>query len=98
LKLNAQDADARFNYEFVKRKLEELKQQQQKQDQPNNTPPSEAAKKAKAEADEAVSRREYAKALVIMEKHLEKDSTTAYYSDYIERLKEVNGVQDSVKH
>jgi len=33
LKLNAQDADARFNHEFVKKKLEELKQQQQQQQQ-----------------------------------------------------------------
>ena len=31
LKLNRQDADAKFNYEFVKQKLEEIKQQQQKQ-------------------------------------------------------------------
>jgi len=33
LKLNAQDPDAKFNHEFVKRKLEELKQQQQQQQQ-----------------------------------------------------------------
>jgi Ca-activated chloride channel homolog len=34
LKLNPQDADAKFNHEFVKKRLEELKQQQQqKQDQ-----------------------------------------------------------------
>jgi Ca-activated chloride channel homolog len=33
LKLNQQDADAKFNYEFVKQKLEELKQQQQQQKQ-----------------------------------------------------------------
>jgi Ca-activated chloride channel homolog len=32
-KLNPQDADAKFNYEFVKRKLEELKQEQQKSQQ-----------------------------------------------------------------
>ena len=31
VKLNPQDADAKFNYEFVKKKLEELKQQQQRQ-------------------------------------------------------------------
>jgi Ca-activated chloride channel family protein len=31
-RLNPQDADAKFNHEFVKRKLEELKQQQQQQD------------------------------------------------------------------
>jgi Ca-activated chloride channel family protein len=33
LKLNSQDPDARFNYEFVKKKLEELKKQQQQQQQ-----------------------------------------------------------------
>lgn len=33
MKLNAQDADAKNNYEFVKKKLEELKQQQQQQKQ-----------------------------------------------------------------
>jgi Ca-activated chloride channel homolog len=33
LKLNPQDADARFNYEFVKKRLEELKKQQQQQQQ-----------------------------------------------------------------
>jgi len=33
LKLNAKDGDAKFNYEFVKKKLEELKQQQQQQKQ-----------------------------------------------------------------
>jgi len=31
MKLNGQDTDAKFNYEFVKKKLEELKQQQQQQ-------------------------------------------------------------------
>lgn len=36
LKLNPQDADAKFNYQFVKKKLEELKQQQQKQQNQQN--------------------------------------------------------------
>jgi Ca-activated chloride channel family protein len=98
MKLNPQDGDAKFNHEFVKKRLEELEQQQKKQDQQKNIQPSEAAKKAKAEADEAVRQREYAKALDIMQKQLAQDETTAAYSDYIERLKEVNGVQDSTKH
>jgi Ca-activated chloride channel family protein len=98
VKLNPMDADAKFNYDFVKRKLEELKQQQQQKDQPNKIQPSEAAKKAKAEADEAVRHREYAKALKIMENQLELDPTTSYYADYVQRLKEVNGVQESNKH
>src|SRR5262249_7038875 len=70
LKLNPQDADAKFNLEYVKKQLEELKKQQQQKDQPNNIEPSEAAKKAKAQADEAVNRREYSKALEIMENQL----------------------------
>jgi len=100
LKLDSQDPDARFNKEFVKKKLEELKQQQQQQqkNQPNNIEPSEEAKKAKAAADDAVRRRDYAKALEIMETQLSKDPTTSYYSDYIQRLKDVNGVQETAKH
>jgi Ca-activated chloride channel family protein len=99
MKLNPQDDDAKFNHEFVKKRLEELKQQQQQQksDQ-RNIQPSEEAKRAKAKADEAVRQREYAKALQIMETQLAKDETTAYYSDYIQRIKEVTGVQDPDKH
>ena len=93
LKLNPQDADAKFNLDFVKKKLEELSEQ--KQNKPDNIKPSEAAKKAKAEADEAVRRHEYRRALDIMQKQLDQDPTTAYYNDYIERLKEINGIQDT---
>lgn len=97
LKLDPQDVDAKFNRDLVKKKLEELKQQQQKQNDQKNVQPSEAAKQAKAKADEAVRQREYTKALDIMQKQLEQDETTAYYSDYINRLKEVTGVQDSAR-
>jgi Ca-activated chloride channel family protein len=95
--LDAQDVDAKFNLEFVKKKLEELKQQQKQNDQQKNIQPSEDAKRAKAAADEAVQRRDYAGALDIMQKQLAKDPTTAYYNDYIQRLKEVNGVQEAPK-
>ena len=99
MKLNKQDGDAQYNYEFVKKKIEELKQQQQqKQNQQKPPDPSEDAKKAKAEADAAVKRREYPKALEIMETQLKKDPTTAAYSDYIQRLKEITGVQEHINH
>ncbi len=94
IKLNTNSADAEFNYEFVKHRLEELKQQQQSQpDQQPPPEPSEEAKQAKAAADEAVRRRDYRRALDIMENQLQRDPTTRYYSDYIERLREVNGVE-----
>ncbi len=38
LKLNPTDADAKFNHEYVKKKLEELKQQQQRQQKQQNKP------------------------------------------------------------
>jgi len=97
LKLNPSDTDAKQNVEFVKRKLEELKQQQKK-NQPDDVKPSDAAKKAKAQADEAVRRQEYARALEIMESQLKNDPTTRYYADYMQRLKEVNGVQAIDQH
>jgi len=95
MKLAPHDQDAKFNHEFVKKKLEELKQQQEQNDQQKNIEPSEDAKRAKAAADQAVQRRDYAAALDIMEKQLAKDPTTAHYNDYIQRLKEVNGVQET---
>jgi Ca-activated chloride channel family protein len=100
MKLNPKDTDAKYNHEFVKKMLEELKKQQQQQqnNKQQNIEPSEEAKRAKAKADEAVNRREYAAALEIMETQLQKDQTTAYYNDYINRLKEINGVQASPSH
>ena len=98
IKLAPQDPDAKYNQEYVTRKLQELKQQQQQQSQPKKTEPSEEAKKAKAAADEAVRRREYSKALEIMEKQLAQDPTTSCYAEFIERLKGVKGVQETGKH
>lgn len=97
IKLNPQDGDAKFNHDLVKKLLEELQQQQKQKSQPRDVQPSEAAKKAKELADEAVRQREYARALGIMEKQLEQDETTQYYADYIQRLKDVNGVQNPTK-
>jgi Ca-activated chloride channel family protein len=98
IKLNTNDADAKFNREFVSKRLEELKQQKQQQQKPNGVQPSEDAKKAKAAADEAVRRKEYVAALQIMETQLQRDPTTAYYQDYIQRLKDITGVQENDHH
>jgi Ca-activated chloride channel family protein len=94
LKLNKDDTDARHNLAFVTKKLEDLKKEDPQKDQNNEPPkdPSEAAKRAKEEADEAVRKRDYKQALSIMEQSLKRDSTTQFYADYIQRLREVNGV------
>ena len=107
LKLDPQNKEAKDNYEYVKKKIDELKNkkgqqsqnqnkdQQQQGDQAQQKPiePSEAAKKAKAEADKAVMHRKYRTALKIMSDQLRVDATTAYYSDYIHRLEDINGIK-----
>ncbi len=68
LKLDPQNKEAKDNYDYVKKKIEDLKNKQQQQQQQQQgqgqgqqqkIEPSEAAKKAKAEADKAVLQRKY---------------------------------------
>jgi Ca-activated chloride channel family protein len=102
LKLEPANTEAKENYEFVKRKIEELKNKPRSPNASSPPPqkkpiqPSEAAKRAKAEADKAVLQREYRKALDIMMKQLSIDSTTYYYGDYIQRLEAINGIKQTV--
>ena len=107
LKLDPQNKEAKDNYDYVKRKIEELKNKKQQQSQNQNQDqqqqggeeqqkpiePSEAAKKAKAEADKAVLQRKYPKALHIMNEQFNVDPTTAFYMDYIHRLQDINGIK-----
>ena len=107
LKLDPQNKEAKDNYDYVKRKIEELKNKKQQQSQNQNQDqqqqggegqqkpiePSEAAKKAKAEADKAVLQRKYPKALHIMDEQFNVDPTTAFYMDYIHRLQDINGIK-----
>jgi Ca-activated chloride channel family protein len=98
VRLNTNDSDAQNNLNYVQQQLDELKKQQDKDKQPPDDPePSDAAKAAKARADEAVKQRQYKLALDIMEASRKQDPTTEYYADYIKRLQEVNGVAVSAK-
>jgi len=88
--------DARYNYEMLKKKLEQTKQkdEQQKKDdknkQDNNKQePSEFAKKLKEQADKLVAERRYKAAYELMVDGLKKDKTVSFYQDYITRTKEV---------
>jgi len=101
LKLEPNNKEAKENYEFVKRKIEELKKKARSASSSPPPPqkpiePSEAAKRAKAEADKAVLHRQYDKALDIMMKQLSVDTTTYYYADYIQRLEAINGIKKSI--
>jgi Ca-activated chloride channel homolog len=94
LRLAPQNKEAHDNLEFVKKKIEELKDRSsQASSPPEPLEPSEGAKKAKREADDAVLRREYRKALSIMTEQLGIDATVRYYGDYIKRLEDINGIK-----
>lgn len=96
LKSDPQNADARYNYEMLKKKLEEKKKQEEqnkkdKKDDKNNQKqePSEFAKKLKAQADKLVAQKLYRDAYNLMMDGLKKDQTVSSYQDYIDRTKDV---------
>ena len=106
LKIQPNNTEAKENYDFVKNKIEELKKkkpssaQSQSEQTPTEPPlePSEAAKRAKAQADKAVLQREYRKALDIMTNQLNVDPSVYYYADYIQRLRAINGIKEAINH
>lgn len=86
LKSNPLNEDARYNYELLKKILNEQEQQQNKDD---NIEPSEYAKKLKAQADRLVRQNLFGQALNIMQMGLKEDKTVAAYNQFITKLDEV---------
>jgi len=97
LKAAPENNEARYNYEVVKKKLEEKekkKKEDEKKDSKNDKdiPPSEFAKKLKAQADELVRQQLYKQAFDLMQDGLKKDRTVAHYNKFIERTKIVSTI------
>ena len=88
IKADANNTDARYNYEMLKKKLDEQKKKEQKN---NNTPkePSEYAKKLKAQAEALSAQFKFREAQDLMLEGAKKDPSVMHYSDFIERLKNV---------
>lgn len=88
IKSDANNTDARYNYEMLKKKLDE---QKKKEDQNNNRPkePSEYAKKLKAQAEVLSANFKFKEAQDLMLDGAKKDPSVMYYGDFIERLKSV---------
>ncbi|MGD1088318.1 MAG: VWA domain-containing protein [Verrucomicrobiota bacterium] len=77
--LNTNDADAAYNLSFVKREIELIAQLR------------EAMRRAKQEADNAVRRNEYHRALEIMES-LNNPIAAKKFQDYIKKLKDIDEI------
>jgi tetratricopeptide (TPR) repeat protein len=99
LKSEPANEGARYNYELVKRKLEEQKKKEQqnqdknkdKQQQDEDKPqePSEFAKRLKAQADALAAQFKFKEAYTLMNDGLKKDPTVSHYNDFIKRLNDV---------
>ena len=86
LKSNPNNEDSRYNYELLKKLLDEQEQQQQNDD---DIKPSEYAKKLKAQADKLAAQFLFDKALGIMQQGLQEDETVAAYNSFIGKLNDV---------
>jgi len=88
IKADANNTDARYNYEMLKKKLDEQKKKDQKN---NNAPkePSEYAKKLKAQAEALAAKFRFREAQDLMLEGAKKDPSVMHYGDFIERLKNV---------
>lgn len=92
LLLNPSDSRARYNYEVLKRKLNQRR--------PGARPspdvePSAYARRLKRKAEALVQRRQYAAALDSMEKGLRVDSTVRAYRGFIQRLDDVTRIEST---
>ena len=101
IKADPANEDARYNYEMLKKRLEQKKkeEEQKKKDQQNKNQdekqePSEYAKKLKAQADRLVELKQYQQAYDLMAEGLKKDQTVSAYNDYINRLKIVSQINE----
>lgn len=92
---NPKDNETRYNFALAK-KLLNLKEKQENKNKENKPEPSDFALKVKTEADEATQNFEFSKALEIMQKGLEKDSTLNHFQDFMTKLKEIT-LLDSIK-
>lgn len=91
VKADANNTDARYNYEMLKRKLDEKK----KQDEKNNKKkpdPSPYARNLKARADALLKQFRFGEAAALMNEGLKRDATVEYYEDYMKRLDDVDKI------
>jgi tetratricopeptide (TPR) repeat protein len=83
--------EARFNYTWVKRRLDSPPPS-------GGTPPepSDFARRLKAQADALVAQRRYRDAYDLLTDGLRRDSTVAAYADFAQRLGDVVQIEESV--
>ena len=83
------NVDAKYNYEALKRKLDEEKKKQEEKEKNRPKEPSAYAKRLKAQADKLAGDFRFPEAEKLMSDGAKKDPSVLYYEDFINRLKEI---------
>ena len=84
--------DAKVNYEFVKRKLEEEERNGGGQEDPPE--PSDYARELKAQAEALVAQQRYREAFRLMDEGRQVDPTVEAFASFIERIASVADIND----
>jgi hypothetical protein len=95
IKADNNNVDAKYNYEILKKKLDEEKKKQEEKDKNRPKQPSAFAKRLKAQADALVAQYKFSEAELLMNDGAKKDPTVLYYEDFMNRLKEVVTINKS---
>jgi Ca-activated chloride channel family protein len=95
IKSDNNNVDAKYNYEMLKKKLDEEKKKQEEKDRNKPKEPSAYAKRLKAQADELLGKFRFSEAASLMDEGAKKDPSVLYYEDFMNRLKEVVTIDKS---
>ncbi|WP_276373541.1 tetratricopeptide repeat protein [Chryseolinea sp. H1M3-3] len=95
IKADNSNVDAKYNYELLKKKLDEQKKKEEEKNRNKPKEPSAYAKKLKQQADDLVARFKFSEAENLMNEGVKRDQSVLYYDDFINRLKEVITIDKS---
>ena len=95
IKADNANVDAKYNYEMLKKKLDEEKKKQEEKNRNKPKEPSAYAKRLKAQADALLAKYRFSEAESLMTEGAKKDPSVLYYEDFMNRLKEVVTIDKS---
>lgn len=95
IKADNSNVDAKYNYEILKKKLDEEQKKQEEKDRNRPKEPSAYAKRLKVQADNLLTNFRFAEAESLMTEGAKRDPSVLYYEDYMNRLKEIVTIEKS---
>jgi Ca-activated chloride channel family protein len=95
IKADNSNVDAKYDYEMLKKKLDEEKKKQEEKNRNKPKEPSAYAKRLKAQADGLLAKYRFSEAESLMNEGAKRDPSVLYYEDFMSRLKEVITIDKS---